>query len=82
MRPRCWSLRLPEGQEDVLRVAGAREVNTSNCPVPETFADASEARSKWKLHVLPSDSGGKSKVRRVVMSVVLPSLKILPLAVL
>ena len=32
-----------------------------------------------KLHVLPSDSGGKSKVRRVVTSVVRPSLKILPL---
>jgi hypothetical protein len=81
MRPRCWSLRLPEGQEDVLPAAGAREVKTSNRPVPETFADGSALRSKWKLQVLPADSEGKSKVRRVVMSVVLPSLKILPFRV-
>lgn len=81
MRPRCWSLRFPDGQEDLSPVAGAREVKTSNCPVPETFADELEESSKWKLQVLPADSGGKSKVRRVVMSVDFPSLKIMPLLV-
>jgi hypothetical protein len=50
----------------------------SNWPVPETFAVASE-EEKWKVHVLRLDSDGNSKVRRVVMSVVRPSLKTLPL---
>jgi hypothetical protein len=50
----------------------------SNWPVPETFAVALEEESKWKVQVLPLDSDGNSKVRRVVTSVVRPSLKTLP----
>jgi hypothetical protein len=59
-------------------VAGAWEVKTSNWAEPETIAVGSAERSTWKRQVLPSDSGGKSKVRRVETSVVRPFLKILP----
>lgn len=79
MRPICWSLRLPEGQVSALLVAGARETKTSNWPVAETVAVESEERSKRKLQVLPLVSGGKSKVRRVVTSVLRPFLNTLPL---
>ena len=56
-------------------------MKTSNSPVPETLAEESPVRSNWKLQVLPFDASGNSKVRRVVTSVVLPSLKTLPLGV-
>ena len=64
----------------VLCVAGARLENTSKVPVPETLAV--ESRKKWNSHSWPAVEAGKSKVRSVVTSVVLPFLKILPLLVL
>lgn len=53
-------------------------MKTSNCALPDSFEAASDASTKWKEHVLPAVEEGKSKVRSVVMSVVRPSLKILP----
>lgn len=81
MRPRCGFLRLSDGHDELLPAAGAREVKTSTIAVPETFADGSAERSNWNVQVLPADSAGTLKVRRVVTSVDLPSLKTLPLVV-
>jgi hypothetical protein len=53
-------------------------VKTSNCPVPESLDVASEERKKWNSQVLLAAALGMLKVRRVVTSVVWPSLKILP----
>jgi hypothetical protein len=80
MRPICWSLKLPEGHDVVSLCAGANDVKTSNWPVPAT-SEVARSRSKWKLHILPADAAGKSKVSNMVMSLVLPSFEMMPLGV-